>query len=44
MRIERRRTHYANWYAYDLIAAVAGHPTTHDHRPNRAHMHSDAAP
>jgi hypothetical protein len=42
MRIERRRTHYANRYADDLIAVVAGHPTAHDHRPNRAPTHGGA--
>jgi hypothetical protein len=44
MRIEQRRAHYANRYAHDLIAAVAGHPTAHDLRPNSAHTHGGAAP
>jgi hypothetical protein len=35
---------FAKGYAYNLIAAVAGHPTVHDHRPNRARTHGGAAP
>jgi hypothetical protein len=35
---------FAKGYAYNLIAAVAGHPTAHDPRPNRARTHGGAAP